>query len=393
MSGPLDGMKVVDFSAMIAGPYCGRLLADMGAEVIKVEPPGGDLVRQRQPLREGEGGRHSAYYGNLNAGKQSLCVDLRKEAGRDLVRKLTAQADVVLENFRPGVMQRLGFDYPTLKPGNPRLVYCSISGFGQTGSEAGRASYAMVVHAMSGFDLANLGYQTDLERPLNTGIFVADILSGTFAFGAINAALVRRERSGEGEHIDLAMMDAMLGLMPYETAEAQFPATKKRFLYRPTRARDGFVVLAPISQGNFEDLARGAGREDWIGDPRFKNNLAREANWDALMQALDDWAADKSALECERAMSAAGVPCSRYLSVREAMALPYCDERGLFSEVRDAAGAFRTPNAPFRMTQAGNARPTRVAALGEDNRAIADRLGYAEDRILALQREGVLVSG
>jgi crotonobetainyl-CoA:carnitine CoA-transferase CaiB-like acyl-CoA transferase len=364
--------------------------------VIKVEPPGGDLVRQRQPLRDAAhgktAGRHSAYYGNLNAGKESLCVDLRKDAGRALVRELTDKADVVLENFRPGVMQRLGFDYATLKPGNPRLVYCSISGFGQSGAEAGRASYAMVVHAMSGFDLANLGYQPDLERPLNTGIFVADILSGTFAFGAINAALVRRERSGEGEHIDLAMMDAMFGLMPYETAEAQFPATKKRFLYRPIQARDGFVVLAPISQANFEAMARGAGREDWIGDARFKDNLSRESNWDALMRALDEWAADKSALDCEQAMAAAGVPCSRYLSVREAMALPYCEERGSFSVVRDGAGEFRTPNAPFRMAQAGIRRPDRVAALGEDNRAIAGRLGYAEERIRALEGEGVLVS-
>jgi len=381
---------VLDFSAMIAGPYCTRLLADLGAEVIKVEPPGGDLVRQRQPLREGGGGAHSAYYGNLNAGKQSLCVDLRKPGGRALVLELAAQADVLVENFRPGVIGRMGFGHAALAGCNPRLVYCSISGFGQTGSESGRAAYAMIVHAMSGFDLANLGYQEGMERPLKTGIFVADILSGTFAFGAIAAALARRERTGEGDFVDLAMMDTMLGMMPFETAEAQFPEAKKRFLYRPTRTRDGFVVLSPISQGNFEDMARAAGHEEWVADPRFATGAAREANWDALMAALDDWAADKSALECERAMAAGGVPCSRYLTVREAMALPYCAERESFATVRDPAGAFRTPNPPFRMARGGFTRQTRVAGLGEDNRAIAARLGRSEEEIRDLERQQVL---
>lgn len=390
MSGALQGIRVLDFTAMISGPYCTRLLADMGAEVIKVEPPDGDLMRQRQPLREGPEGRHSAYFGNLNAGKRSLCVDLRREPGRDLVRALAERSDVVVENFRPGVIARMGLDYAALAARNPELVWCSISGFGQAGPESGRPAYAMIVHAMSGFDLANLSYQEGLDRPPSTGIFIADVLSGTHAFGAICAALARRAMGGSGEFIDLAMMDAMLGLLPYETAEAQFPGTKKRFLYRPTRARDGFIVLAPISQGNFEDMARAAGHADWIADPLFATNAARERNWDALMEALDDWAADKSALDCERAMAAGGVPCSRYLTVSEAMATPYAAERGSFSTVRDGAGEFRATHAPFRMTRAGEVRQSAVPALGEGNRDIAARLGRSPAEIARLEADGVL---
>lgn len=390
MSGSLQGVRVLDFTAMISGPYCTRLLADMGAEVIKVEPPDGDLMRQRQPLREGAGGRHSAYFGNLNAGKRSLCMDLRQEAGRELARELAAQSDVVVENFRPGVIARMGLDYAALAARNADLVWCSISGFGQSGSESSRPAYAMIVHAMSGFDLANLSYQEGLDRPPSTGIFIADILSGTHAFGAICAALARRGMGGGGEFIDLAMMDAMLGLLPYETAEAQFPGTKKRFLYRPTKARDGFIVLAPISQANFEDMARAAGRASWITDPRFATNAAREKNWDELMAALDDWAAEKTTEECERAMTAGGVPCSRYLTVKDAMGLPYAGERGSFSTVRDGAGEFRATNAPFRMARAGNMRPSAVPALGEGNRDIAAKLGRSPAEIARLEADGVL---
>ncbi|MGE3679106.1 MAG: CaiB/BaiF CoA transferase family protein, partial [Burkholderiales bacterium] len=189
MTRAYDGLKVLDFTAMIAGPHCTRLLADLGADVIKLEPPEGDYMRSRGPLRDG----HSTYYGSLNCGKKSLCVDLKKPQARELVLELAAQADVVVENFRPGVMQRLGFGHAALSALNPRLVYCSISGYGQSGSLADRPAYAPIVHAASGFDMAMLHYQDGLSRPLQSGIFIADILSGVNAFGGIGAALYRRE--------------------------------------------------------------------------------------------------------------------------------------------------------------------------------------------------------
>ena len=259
-AGALQGIRVLDFSAMIAGPYCTRLMADLGADVIKVEPPEGDYMRSRAPLREGR----SVYFGVVNAGKRSMAVDLKKPAGAALVKDLAAASDVVVENFRPGVMQRLGFDYAALSAANPRLVYCSISGYGQEGAHARLPAYAPIVQAASGFDVTAMSHQR-AERPPNSAIFIADYLTGVHAFGASCAALVRRERSGKGEYIDCALMDSMLGMLAYEVAEAQEPVSRPRPLYQATRAKDGFLMVAPISQGNFEDMARAMGREDLQG--------------------------------------------------------------------------------------------------------------------------------
>jgi len=387
MSGALAGTFVLDFTAMMAGPYCTRLLADVGAEVVKVEPPEGDHIRRRPPLRGGQ----SAYFGNLNCGKRSLCVDLRKPAGRELVAALAAQADVIVENFRPGVMTRLGLGYAEVRRTNPGVVYCSISGFGQRGAWSERPAYAPIVHAASGYDLANLSYQPGLDRPLRTGLFVADVLAGALAFGAVNAALLRRAATGAGEHIDLALMDAMFGLMVYECMEAQFPAARRRPLYRPVRAADGFVILAPVSANNFAAMARAAGHPEWTEDPRFATDEAREDHWDALMDLLDAWAAGHSAAECEALMTAGGVPCSRYYTVGEAMRSGYAEERRAFATVADLAGTFRVPDTPFKLANGDAGARDWVAALGEHSAAVAaERLGLGEAELDRLFAAGVL---
>ena len=385
MSAPLEGIKVLDFTAMIAGPYCTRLLADLGAEVIKLEPPEGDYMRGRAPLRDG----HSVYFGILNCGKQSLCIDLKRRESKPLVAELAGRSDVVVENFRPGVMQRLGFDYAVLARANPKLVYCSISGYGQTGAHSQRPAYAPIVQAASGYDLAQMGYQDGLDRPLKSGIFTADYLTGVHAFGAICAALVRRNRTGEGEHIDCALMDAMLGMLAYEVAEAQVPMKQRRPLFRATRAKDGFLILAPVSPANFEAMARAAGHPEWMNDPRFASADLRVQNWIALMDELDAWAEDKPAIECEAAMTRGGVPCSRYFTVKEAMDSDYAAERGAFARVADAAGEFNAPNPPFKMADAGAGGS--VPLLGADNRKVMHRLlGRSEAEIGKLDQEGVL---
>ncbi|MGI9421956.1 MAG: CaiB/BaiF CoA transferase family protein, partial [Hyphomicrobiaceae bacterium] len=186
------GYRVIDFSTTIAGPHCSRLLADLGAEVIKVEQPGGEMMRMRPPLRNGASGM----YGQLNAGKKSVVLDLKSRSGVAAVRKLIATADILVENFRPGIMQRFGLDYATLAREQPSLIYCSISGYGQTGPSADQPAYAPVIHATSGFDLAHTAYQPDRERPDYCGIFIADVLAGTYAFGAIATALEQRHRTG-----------------------------------------------------------------------------------------------------------------------------------------------------------------------------------------------------
>jgi crotonobetainyl-CoA:carnitine CoA-transferase CaiB-like acyl-CoA transferase len=388
MSGALQGVFVLDFTAMIAGPYCTRLLADLGADVVKVEPPQGDHMRQRSPLRAGR----SAYFGGLNCGKRSLAVDLRAQAGRRLVQALAQRADVIVENFRPGVMKRLGLDYDSVAARNPRVVYCSISGFGQSGPDADRPAYAPIVHAACGYDLANLAYQDGLERPLRTGLFIADVLAGALAFGAVGAALARRARSGEGEYVDLALMDAMFGLMTYECAEAQFPGGPRRPLYRPVRARDGFLILAPVTRANFEAMARAAGHPEWVADPRFRDVPARERHWDELMGLLDDWAGARSAAECEAIMTAAGVPCSRYYSVREAMDSAWAQARASFALAHDAAGAFRVADTPFKTRRARTGARPWVAPLGAHSaEVLAERLGLGGDEIERLFRQGILV--
>lgn len=381
----LEGIRVLDFTAMIAGPYCTKLLADSGAEVIKLEPPEGDYMRGREPVKEGMG----LYFAVVNAGKESVALDLKDARAAALVHELVGACDVVVENFRPGVMKRLGFDAATLRARHARLVCCSISGYGQEGAHAALPAYAPIVQAASGYDLANLGYQRGLERPLNTGIFAADYLTGVHAFGAICAALVRRGRTGEGDTIDCALMDSMIGMLGYEVAEAQAPVDRPRLLYQATRAKDGFLVLAPITQGNFEAMARAAGHPEWMQDARFASASARGANWDALMAELDRWAADRSAAECEKIMAEGGVPCARYRTVREVMASPYAAERGLFKEARAGAASFVVPNPPYKMEGAG--AHLRVPRLGEDGPEVLRRvLGRSAADVARLIEEGVV---
>ena len=385
-AGILDGIRVLDFTAMMSGPYATRLMADLGAEVVKIEPPEGDHIRSRPPTRQGR----STYFAQLNAGKKSLALDLKQPEAIRLVKQMVVSADAVVENYRPGVMRRLGLDYETLSAINPKLVYCSISGFGQTGSWSGRSAYAPVLHAGSGYDVANLGYQDGIEQPLKNGIFIADVLGGALAFGAVQAALFKALRTGRGDQVDLSLMDAMLGMLVYECQEAQFPAERRRPLYQPTKARDGFVLIAPVSQNNFEALARATGHPEWASDPRFATIHAREHHWGELMALLDDWAGPRSAAECEAAMNAGGVPCSRYFSVREAMAAPPVLERGVLQTIHDGSGAFQVTNPAFRFREAPAHARDSVPELGEHGPELLRQLGLSEAQIETLVEQGVL---
>jgi CoA:oxalate CoA-transferase len=386
--GILDGIRVLDFTAMMSGPYCTRLMADLGAEVIKVEPPEGDHIRLRPPLRHGR----SAYFAQLNAGKSSISLDLKRPEARKLIYDLVPHCDVLVENYRPGVMQRLALDYGSLVKLNPKLVYCSISGFGQEGSWSGRSAYAPVLHATSGYDMANLDYQEgDIGRPLKNGIFVADVLGGSTAFGAIQAALFRMVKTGQGEYVDVSLLDAMVSMLVYECQEAQFPSERRRPLYRPTQASDGFLLVAPVSQNNFEALARGVGHPEWIRDARFATSSAREHHWSELMSLLDHWAASRTAAECETVLNQAGVPCSQYRTIRETMMLPPIQERGVLEEIDDGAGAMHIPNPAFRFAHSAAHVRNKVPGLGEDGpRLLQSLLGLSPQAIAALRSGKVL---
>lgn len=342
----LSGLRVLDFSTMMAGPYCGRLLADLGADVVKIEPPEGDDMRLRAPLREGQ----STYFGQLNAGKRSVALDLKSPADLETARQLASRADVVLENFRPGVMDRLGLGAAQLRATNPRLVYCSISGYGQAGPDAAKAAYAMIVQAESGFERTLMRYAGDRERPAPTAVFTADLLGGVYAFAAIQAALVQRERTGEGQAIDVALMDCMLNLLVYELQEAQFPVDVPRPTYGPVAARDGDVLVVPITPRNFDGMCEVTKIPALRSDPRFASVTARSANWHAMMELVQQWTCLRTVAECLSAFEAAGVPCGRYAEPAEALQDAHLRQRGLFEEVTDAAGSFRGVNPPWKMT-------------------------------------------
>jgi CoA:oxalate CoA-transferase len=388
--GPLQGIRVLDFTAMIAGPHCARLMADLGAEVIKIEGLEGEMLRGRPPLRDG----NSSYFGALNCGKKSLAVDLKSDAAKDIVCALAKISDVVVENFRPGVMARLGFDHATLARHNRKLVYCSISGYGQSGPGAGRAAYAPIIHAASGYDAANLGYQTVQDYPASTGIFTADILSGAYAFGAIQAALVHRERTGQGQAVDVSLMDSMLNLMVYECQEAQFPSEQRRPVYSPMKSLDGHVIIAPISQKNFEQMAEAMERPDLKMDPRFATNPARVQNWVELMTLIEQWTQQRSGIDIEAIMDGKAVPCSRFLTVADALNDPQLAARGSLSEISDTAGKFLVPNAPFQFLTTPAAAGPAVCMLGADStQVLSELLGFSDQRIDELRRGGVLSAG
>jgi CoA:oxalate CoA-transferase len=267
----LAGITVVDFTIVMSGPMCTRMLADAGADVIKIEPPDGDVVRQRPPRRGGI----STYYASMNCGKRSIVLDLQTAERARLARELALKADVVVENFRPGVMKRLGLDYETLSRDNPRLVYASISGFGQTGPRAQTPAYAPVIHAASGYEAAYNEYQRGATRPANNGIFIADVLGASHAFGAIQLALYERERSGLGQAIDVSLMDSVLGMLIYEMQAAQFPPDRPRQVYEPVRANDGYVMVAAVTQKNLEVLFDVIGYPEGKTDPRFATVATR----------------------------------------------------------------------------------------------------------------------
>lgn len=354
-------IRVLDFGQVMAGPLAGRLMADVGAEVIKIETPEGDTMRSRPPLRDG----HSAYFGTLNAGKRSVVLDLKTEEGRRDAFALAKTADVVLENFRPGVMARLGLGYDALSAANPRLIYCAVSGFGQQGEGAKRPAYAPMIHAASGLDLALMDFAPGAERPAPTGMFFADVLAAVYAWGAVQTALFERERTGKGQSVDVALMDSLISMMIYECQEAQFPRSRKRHVYIPVKTTDGFVIVVPLSGKNFAAMLDVLGNPEWGRDVRFAAPAEREANWAEIMKEVERWTELRSSEECERLFMEAGVPCSRYRTVTEALADPVSVERGIMGEVEDGAGAFAVPNPPFRMSQTRAQVRRAIPALGE----------------------------
>ena len=380
-TGSLHGLRVLDFSTTIAGPHCTRMLADLGAEVIKIETADGEMMRIRPPVRNG----CSSSFGQLNAGKKSIVLDLKSPEAVDVVRHLVKDADILVENFRPGVMRRLKLDYASLRPLNPKLVYCSISGYGQSGPSAELPAYAPVIHAASGYDMAHLAYQPGRSRPDYCGIYHADVVAGVYAFGAISAALYQRHLSGKGQHIDVSMLETMLNLTQGEIQMAQFDvAPPSRPMFGPVETADGYVMVAIASEKTFQGLVRAAGHPEWISDPRFAKYADRRRHWDELMDGVEAWSRTVATERCLAELDANGVPCSAYRTVAEAMADPQMAHRGALAEVADDAGTFKVMNQPFRMSGAKVAAGKRAPAIGEHTRGMLGESGLSDDQITAV---------
>jgi crotonobetainyl-CoA:carnitine CoA-transferase CaiB-like acyl-CoA transferase len=380
LTGSFEGLRVLDFSTTIAGPRCTRMLADMGAEVIKIETAEGETMRTRPPVRN----HCSTAFGQLNIGKNSLVLDLKSAEGVEAVRRLVATADVLVENFRPGVMRRLKLDHASLRELNPKLIYCSISGYGQTGPSAELPAYAPVIHAASGYEMAHLAYQPGRTRPDYCGIYHADVLTGVYAFGAISAALYQRHDTQQGQHIDVSMLESMLSLTLSELQWSQFPVKPtQRPMFGPIETSDGYVMVAIASEKTFQSLMQVIGHPEWISDIRFARYSDRRENWVGLMQGVEEWSRSVTTARCLVALQERGVPSSAYRTVAEALADPQIAHRGALAEVEDGGGTFRVLNLPFRMSGAKVSPGKRMATLGEHTRAYLKETGLTEDEIAA----------
>ena len=384
---PLQGLRVLDFSSMMAGPYCGRWLADLGADVVKVESPDGDYMRSRPPMRDGR----SAYFGHLNAGKRSVVLDLKNPSGQSVARRLARTADVLIEGARPGVMRRLGLDYASLAHECPQLIYCSVSGWGQEGPRARQPAYAAIVHAATGFDRAwQAGQPGDADTPPACAVQIADVMAASFAVMGIQSALLARVHTGRGQHVDLSLGESMLCLMPLEVVQAQFGASPDRSSYRATRALDGDFVATPISQKNFEDLCDAIGRGALKRDPRFATSAERVVHWEELLAELASWARERTTDECVSVLERAGVPVSTYNTVRDALNDPQLRARGFLRAAEDGPARYDIAGLPFQLGDAVIApHPRHVPALGEHTQdVLRDLLSLDAAAIGQLVSEG-----
>jgi CoA:oxalate CoA-transferase len=305
------------------------------------------------------------------------------------VHQLVKETDILVENFRPGVMDRLGLGYEALRAINPRLIYCSISGYGQSGPAAERAAYAMIVHAESGFDRSLMRYAGDRDRPAAGAIFVADVLGGIFGYSAIQTALVQRARTGVGQRIDVSLMDCMLNLLVYELQEAQFPIRAPRAAYGPVRALDGDILVAPITPRNFAALCEVTGQSELAEDARFKTVPARGANWTVMMRVIEKWTEQHTVRECMTAFDRAGVPCAEYRDPAAALTDPHLLQRGAFATVADGAGEFKGVNAPWKMSGAQTSMQREIPKIGAHRDDVLSRiLGLSDEAIADLAEAG-----
>ena len=394
----LDGVKVLDFSHYVAGPHCTRLMAEAGADVIKVESLNGDTARMLPVQREGRSG----YFIQHNRGKRTLCMDLRKPEAQEICRELVKQVDVVVENFTPGVMKKFGLDWKSLSAINPDLIMCSISCLGQEGELSHLPGFDYIGQAYSGI-MAMTGQAGGY--PALSGMAFGDISTGAHAYGAIVTALFHKLRGGGGQYLDITLLDC---LFSYHEMNAQVcSASGGKQLPRRSGHLHAFVTplglykcgeryLVVVAIGpQWENLVRLIGREDMLSDPRFADLAGRHAHKDEVNDAIERWLAGVGDPDrALRLLQDNHVPCAPVLEVEEVMAHPHMRQRGTIQKVRDPIfGEMEIPASPLRYSRFPEPLELQAGLLGEHNRQIlGNHLGYSEARIAALEAAGVIAS-
>ncbi|HEX3984374.1 MAG TPA: CaiB/BaiF CoA-transferase family protein [Acidisoma sp.] len=407
MAGALSHIRVLDLSRVLAGPWASQLLADLGAEVIKIERPGnGDDTRAWGPpfLKDAEGRdtRDAAYFLCANRNKQSVTVDFTKPEGQALVRDLARQSDVVLENFKLGGLQQYGLGYESLAALNPRLVYCSITGFGQDGPYAERAGYDFLIQGMGG--LMSVTGRRDGEPgagPQKVGVALTDVMTGLYAGNAILAALLHREVSGQGQYIDLALLDVQVASLANQTMNYLTTGKSPQRMgnahpnivpYQDFPTADGAMILAVGNDGQFAKLAIVAGHPDWALAPEFSTNRARVENRAAFVEAFTAVSVTRTTKDWVSALEAAGVPCGPINTLKEVFEDPQVIARGTKITLPHPTGVDVSLVAnPIRMSATPAEYRSAPPTLGQHTKQVlADRLGLSDEDIERLVAKGVV---
>jgi crotonobetainyl-CoA:carnitine CoA-transferase CaiB-like acyl-CoA transferase len=396
-TGPLDGVTVLDASRVLAGPFCGMQLGDLGADVIKVERPDvGDQTRGWTPPSFGEGA--GSYYASINRNKRSITINMATEMGRETFRDLAAEADVVLENFRVGKAAEWGIDYDTLSEENPGLVFCSITGYGQTGPLAERPAYDLMMQAEAGM-MSITGEEG--RPPVRVGVAVADLAAGMYATQSILAALFRREFADEGgDRVDISLFDSLLAWLSYMGTDAFASGEAPERMgsrhpniapYQAFETADDYVVVACASEAIWYRLCEALDRPDLVDDPRFETNEKRVENREAVETILTEAFADRTVDEVVDLLQANDVPVGRIRDVLEAFDDPQVDARGMKQAVaHPTAGEVELPGSPMQFREYAATARRHPPLLGEHTDEVLAELGYSEERIAELQ-EGNIV--
>jgi crotonobetainyl-CoA:carnitine CoA-transferase CaiB-like acyl-CoA transferase len=383
----LDGLRVLDVTQVMAGPFCAMLLADLGADVIKVEPPGGDSTRRMA----GAVGTDSAAFNAVNRGKRGIVLDLKSPAGRDAFLRLARRADVVIENYRPGVMKAFGLDYAALAAERSELIYASISGYGQTGPDAGKGGFDLVAQGVSG--LMSITGEPG-GPPIKIGVPITDLGAALFATTAILAALHFRDRTGRGQYIDTSLLDAGVALSVWEATEyfsrGETPqpmgsAHRMSAPYQAIRCADGYITIAAANDRLFRRLADLLDRPSWLTDPDFRDDTGRVQNRDRLCLEIEAVTAAEPRRYWLDLLDAGGIPCGPLNNYAEVFSDPQVLARDLVVPTEHPRlGAIPTLGSPMKMSGTPPSPGRRAPLLGEHTRDVLVEVGYSADEIAAI---------